>query len=162
MAHQDPLTQLGNRGAYDHAVETEVYRADRHKTPLSMLVIDIDFFKRINDDYGHLVGDQVLKKVAQMLNAQVRKSDLAFRYGGEEFVILMTNTHSDAAHTIAERIRSKIAAAVVNIMEQTIPVTVSIGVSEFQHGESASTLFHRADQALYQAKHDGRNQVKAA
>ena len=162
QAHRDPLTNLGNRSAYNLALETEIYRANRHDNHLSMLIVDIDHFKKVNDTHGHLTGDQVLKSVSYRIQQIVRKSDLVYRYGGEEFVILMTNTQRLAAQEIAQRIRALIAQEAFKVMENKISVTVSIGVSELQKGEKGNTFFHRADQALYSAKHNGRNQVVAA
>ncbi len=161
-AQTDPLTQLANRSAFTSAVETEISRAHRHNFGLCMLVVDIDHFKKINDTYGHLAGDQVLKHVASSLQNAVRKEDLVCRYGGEEFVVLLSATDLPNARLTAERIRIMLASQTVNALEQNISVTASIGVSQWQDSESVNTLFHRADQALYQAKDQGRNQVKVA
>ncbi len=159
---QDPLTELHNRAAYNTAIETEIYRASRHSSDLSLLMIDIDHFKQINDQYGHLSGDKVLKYVAQKLKILVRKSDLVYRYGGEEFVILMTNTHLVRARLIAERIRMQIEDTIVAInQDDELSVTVSIGVSGFFGNDDANSFFNRADQGLYLAKEQGRNQVRS-
>ncbi len=161
-AQRDPLTGLANRTAFDFAVETEISRAERHGHRLCMLVVDIDHFKSINDTYGHLAGDEVLKQVSKSLQAAVRKEDVVFRYGGEEFVILLNATDLPNARLTAERIRMKLESESIKAMNLTVPVTASLGISEWQQGESGNTLFHRADQALYQAKSSGRNQVRAA
>jgi diguanylate cyclase (GGDEF)-like protein len=162
MAHKDPLTQLGNRSAYESAIETEISRAERHGAGLCMLVVDIDHFKSINDSYGHLAGDQVLKQVARCLEQTLRKEDQVFRYGGEEFVVLLSATDLPNARLTAERLRMQLEALNIKALEFTIPVTASIGVAEWQKGELGNTLFHRADQALYQAKQKGRNRVVVA
>ncbi|NVJ49978.1 MAG: GGDEF domain-containing protein [Gammaproteobacteria bacterium] len=161
-ALRDPLTQLANRGAYDQAVEAEISRAQRQDNGLSLLVVDIDHFKSINDQYGHLTGDQVLKEVANRLRLALRKEDRVFRFGGEEFIILLSATHLPAARLTAERIRMTLTATPIKALDLNLPVTASIGVSEWQPNENANTFFHRADQALYGAKENGRNQVKAA
>ncbi len=161
-AHKDPLTQLANRIAFDSTVETEISRAERHASGLCMLVVDIDHFKSINDSYGHLAGDQVLKQVAKCMTDTLRKEDQIFRYGGEEFVILLSSTELPNARLTAERLRINLEKLIVKALELTIPVTASIGVAEWQQGELGNTLFHRADQALYKAKAAGRNRVLVA
>ncbi|PWK50841.1 GGDEF domain-containing protein [Pleionea mediterranea] len=162
MSQQDPLTLLPNRAAFNKAIDTEISRAYRHKHGMCMLVVDIDHFKSINDTYGHLAGDQVLQQVARSLESSVRKEDMVFRYGGEEFVILLNATNLPNARLTAERIRMELEAKSMKGLEVNLSVTASVGVSEWQDGEQANTLFHRADQALYSAKQSGRNQVKVA
>lgn len=161
-AHKDPLTQLANRKAFDSTVETEISRAERHSSGLCMLVVDIDNFKTINDTYGHLAGDQVLKQVANCITDTLRKEDQVFRYGGEEFVILLSTTNLPNARLTAERLRIKLENLCIKALELTIPVTASVGVAEWQAGEMGNTLFHRADQAMYKAKTAGRNRVMVA
>ncbi|WP_144393588.1 GGDEF domain-containing protein [Pleionea sediminis] len=161
-AQRDPLTGLANRYAFDHAMDTEISRSERHRHNLCMLVVDIDHFKRINDTYGHLAGDEVLRQVASLLGNAVRKEDRVFRYGGEEFVVLLSATDLPSARLTAERIRMELEATKITALGIEIDVTASLGISEWQVGESGNTFFHRADQALYNAKDQGRNQVRAA
>ncbi len=158
-ALRDPLTSVGNRVALENALEREIQLAERHDQPLSMLVADIDFFKRINDQYGHACGDDVLKEIAQSIKAVTRLTDLTFRYGGEEFVVLLNKTDTEGAEVIAERIRKFVEKVCVETHRELIKSTISVGVSTLREGESGSDLFKRADAALYQAKHQGRNRV---
>lgn len=155
-ALRDPLTGVQNRAALTAAVEREVENAQRHGTPLAMLVLDIDCFKSINDNYGHSVGDDVLRAVAQTTETTIRKADQLFRYGGEEFVILASYTDEDGARQLAERIRRDIES-IGAINGRDIDITASLGISLMPPGQSCEDLFERADQALYQAKQSGRN-----
>ena len=162
-AHGDPLTGLHNRAALDQSLEREIGLAQRHERPLSMLVIDIDKFKAVNDGHGHAAGDQLLAHVAAEIMANIRETDLAFRYGGEEFVVLLSNTPQAGAVLVAERIRQSIAASPCPLEDDTaLAATVSIGAQELRADDTAATLFERTDQALYRAKHGGRNRVCAA
>ncbi len=164
-ALRDPLTGTGNRLALENTLDREVALALRHKHPLSMLVVDIDKFKNINDTYGHASGDCVLKDVAKMLTQSSRDTDSAYRayrFGGEEFVLLLNNTSKDGSVIVAERIRESIEEMTTTCNESSIQVTVSIGVSTLRTDDSASLLFDRADKALYNAKDNGRNQVISA
>lgn len=156
---RDSLTGAGNRVALDNALEREIQLAERHKQPLSMLVMDIDFFKRINDEYGHASGDDVLKEVARSIQAVTRLTDLTFRYGGEEFVVLLNKTDPEGAAVIAERIRQFVERVRVETHRELIKSTISIGVATLQASENGQELFKRADAALYQAKNTGRNRV---
>ena len=161
-ALRDPLTGSGNRLALENTLEREVSLAQRHQNPLSVLVVDIDNFKSINDSYGHTAGDCVIKDVARALAQCCRDTDAtyrAYRFGGEEFVILLNNTDTDGALILAERLRACIETMITRYDHNAIKVTVSIGASSLQPGDAMSNLFERADQALYQAKHNGRNQV---
>ncbi|MFA7632101.1 MAG: GGDEF domain-containing protein [Thiohalomonadaceae bacterium] len=160
-AHRDHLTGVPNRAALDEQLQREVTHAQRHQQALSLLVIDIDRFKKINDRHGHLAGDMVLRSVAQLIKKGLREDDLLFRYGGEEFVALLQATSTDGAAIVAERIRSLINAAICTYGDKTIKVTVSIGMATLAR-ESSDKLFERADQALYTAKQQGRNQVQVA
>ncbi len=155
-AHRDPLTGVGNRAAFDLALAREVQLAQRHGHPLSLLACDIDWFKRVNDRYGHAVGDRVLQEVTAALRGGARGSDVVFRYGGEEFMVLLADTSSSGATTAAERLRQAVAHHTSPELPQ---VTVSIGVATLQAEEAATCLFERADAALYAAKRQGRNQV---
>lgn len=158
-ALRDPLTGVGNRGALDSSLEREVQLAHRQETPLSLLTIDIDHFKRINDEHGHPVGDCVLQSVAAALTNAVRASDLVYRYGGEEFVVLLTNTAAKDAQMVAERIREAVAESDYECEGHAIQSTISIGVAALKPRETGESLFERADDALYEAKHSGRNRV---
>lgn len=157
----DPLTHAPNRMALESTLHREVEFSQRNKTPLSMVVLDIDHFKRINDRFGHQAGDQVLKAVAQRAQEKIRTCDYLFRYGGEEFVILLSSTDLEEARSISERVRAGIAK--LNHGEQPeLQVTASFGVATMKPTESARDLFRRADQAMYQAKANGRNRIEAA
>lgn len=162
----DPLTGINNRRFFDQRVEEEVTLAQRNKTPLSCLFIDLDFFKRINDDYGHQAGDQVLKQSAQIFDEIMRSTDVLARYGGEEFVILLSNTGSKAAYDIAERIRHTVADTAFEITgNESLTVTLSIGLATLDNKNAINTtqqLISSADQAVYVAKESGRNKVHHA
>ena len=161
-ALKDPLTQLGNRVALETTIDREVNLAHRHQQPYSMLIVDIDHFKHINDNYGHAAGDIVLKEVAQKLAFYCRGTDACYRYGGEEFVLLLSQTDKDGAQLIAERLRMCIEELATTFQEQSIQVTVSIGAASLTPEESHAELFIRADKALYIAKNNGRNKISAA
>jgi len=155
----DPLTSAGNRIAFETSLQRELDLASRYDSPLSMLVIDIDHFKLVNDNYGHHAGDSVLKSLVREIKQITRCADMTFRYGGEEFVVLLNKTSAAGARIIAERLRAAIAglACVVNHVE--IPITVSIGCSTWRCLESKEQFFKRTDEALYEAKAQGRNMV---
>ncbi|GMV12466.1 MAG: diguanylate cyclase [Polyangiaceae bacterium] len=156
----DGLTQVNNRRHLDEALEREFLRARRHSRPLSLLVLDIDFFKRINDQYGHLAGDHVLRELASLVQGRVRRDETVARYGGEEFVVLLPETAVDGAVSLAENLRARIEAHSFVFQGVTIPVTVSIGCAEVSAGDGTGPdLFRRADEKLYQAKQGGRNRV---
>jgi len=158
---EDSLTGLLNRAALDTILPRELSLAQREGRPLCLLMLDLDNFKEINDRFGHGTGDQVLRTVSSVLKACLRLSDLAFRYGGEEFVILLPDTDTEGGHLTAERIRSAIAAQAA----RTLPcaVTGSIGLASGRcHQLRTDTLLERADRALYRAKAAGRNRVLAA
>lgn len=163
FASTDTLTGLGNRFAYEQAIEREISIAHRHNSSFSLLIIDVDHFKAINDNFGHDAGDQVLAIIGQAIRLVARGSDLAFRYGGEEFVLLLSNTDMAGATLFAERVRSTIAALDYQSarLDKTMAIsaTVSVGVSSFRTSDSAQSLFKRADEALYEAKYSGRNRV---
>jgi len=162
MALQDPLTSAGNRKALEKAISREQHLVERYETSFSLLMIDIDYFKKINDQHGHSAGDQTLLNVSQAIMNVIRQSDQLFRYGGEEFVVLLNNTDVSSATFMAERIRQAIEQAETLCENISIKVTVSIGVANFNIKESTDQLFNRADKALYIAKDNGRNQVSVA
>jgi diguanylate cyclase (GGDEF)-like protein len=155
----DPMTGLGNRIALTQAIEREIALGRRHPHPASLLVIDIDHFKQINDTYGHSGGDAVLLDVARTLRRCCRETDALFRFGGEEFVALLPQTDEAGAVIIAERIREVLAQSATVFQERRITVTVSIGVARMQSTDTMLSWFDRADRALYRAKESGRNRV---
>lgn len=159
-ASKDPLTGVDNRGALDTALRREVELAHRHGNPLSLLVMDIDHFKSVNDRYGHTMGDCALRHVADCAASCIRASDMLFRYGGEEFVVLASNTEWFGGLMLAERLRNAIAAMRCTCNEVELQMTVSVGVSTLEAEDDPAALFVRADEALYQAKVEGRNRVQ--
>ncbi|MCG3202477.1 MAG: hypothetical protein NFCOHLIN_02360 [Gammaproteobacteria bacterium] len=158
-ALQDPVTGINNRAALNATIDREVNLSHRHGYALSVIMLDLDHFKRINDEHGHVAGDTVLRTVAGRITDCTRGSDMAFRYGGEEFTVVLSNTDTDGAALLAERIRKAIAATPIIIDDFEVTVTVSMGVSTLEAGDSAATLINRADAALYDAKTAGRNRV---
>jgi diguanylate cyclase (GGDEF)-like protein len=162
LAQRDPLTGISNRAALDEFLQREFSHAQRHDCNCALLILDIDHFKSVNDKYGHIIGDCALKAVANMMATCKRDSDHLFRYGGEEFVILMRDTDLDGAQLLAERIRSHIENHPSTCSGAELGLTVSIGVSALREHDSPVSLFARADQAMYNAKKNGRNQVCVA
>ena len=158
-ALKDELTGCGNKRALDASLHREAELATRHGTPLSVLMLDIDHFKHVNDTYGHLAGDSVLKDLATTIKKCARGSDLCFRYGGEEFLLILDDTDANQAIRIAERIRQNVERHTYLYKGKIIPVTISIGSSTFREGETLESLKERADEALYSAKVNGRNQA---
>jgi diguanylate cyclase (GGDEF)-like protein len=161
-AHTDPLTGLGSRSALATSLEREFNIARRQVWPLSLLVVDIDFFKRVNDTHGHSVGDYVLKSVAEAIKSCLRNTDQSFRYGGEEFVVVLGKTCKEQAIEVAERIRETIADLRIDHNGIEIKTSVSIGVAQAEEGDESLSLFNRTDKALYEAKNNGRNAVFSA
>jgi len=160
LATTDPLTGVHNRREFARLAEIELERARRYKHPTSAIMLDADHFKEINDTYGHAAGDRALVVLAQLLNKEVRASDLVARYGGEEFMLLLTETTITSAQGIAERIRRAVADMPVKLDDQTIRFTVSLGVTSSESvGQDLESLLKEADRLLYQAKQSGRNQV---
>lgn len=162
---RDPLTGLFNRRYLDQHLESDFRLALRHSEDLSVLIIDVDRFKRINDSLGHLAGDAVLRNVARTLSSRVRHEDVLARYGGEEFVILLRRTSLEGAVSLADSIRDMVEQLAVDYRASSIAVTVSIGVATLRHPpqfDDATSLLAAADVALYSAKNGGRNRVEAA
>jgi two-component system cell cycle response regulator len=161
LAHTDPLTQVLNRRALTNRLGIELERARRYETVMTMLMIDIDHFKVVNDTHGHLVGDDVLREVAAFLQATVRSVDLVARYGGEEFVVVLPETATAGAMIFAERIRQQIAHYPFVPSEGPLSITASVGVALYPADgiDTVEELFARADDALYRAKAQGRNRV---
>ncbi len=158
-AYNDPVTGVNNRAAMDAALDREVELAMRNHTPLSVIMLDIDHFKKINDKFGHIAGDAILKGVGRCLTECIRRSDIVFRYGGEEFAVLLNGTDIDGANFLANRIRSAIEKRAFKHDGLDVNVTLSAGVARLEHGFTGLTLIDAADQALYQAKEQGRNRV---
>lgn len=156
-ALSDSLTGLPNRIAYKERIEMEFNRWKRYRSPLSLAIWDVDFFKRINDEYGHKAGDKTLILIGQLLSQNCRETDFVARYGGEEFVMLLPNTTAIQAFEMAENIRLMIQQCSFNSNGEIIDLTISCGISEFGDGDQYDDVFVRADKALYQVKNDGRN-----
>jgi diguanylate cyclase (GGDEF)-like protein len=160
MTIVDGLTQIHNKRALFEALEKELMRARRYERDLSLLMFDIDFFKRINDQYGHLAGDHVLRELARIVQERIRREEVFARYGGEEFVILLPETPLPGAAALAESLRARVANHAFVFQGERIPVTVSIGTALLgENDKVASDLIQRADEKLYEAKRGGRNRV---
>jgi two-component system, cell cycle response regulator len=161
LAVTDPLTGLYNRRYMESHVTSLVEQALARGKPLALLVLDIDYFKAVNDAHGHDAGDDVLREFATRLKKSIRGIDLACRYGGEEFVVVMPETDLAVATMVAERLRRRIASEAFSIQQgaRSIEVTISIGIAGLGRTDSPATVLKRADQALYRAKRDGRNRV---
>ena len=160
---RDPLTGLFNRRYLDESLPKDLARASRDEGQVSLLMIDIDFFKQINDTYGHASGDLVLKDLAMLLDQSMRQGDTVCRFGGEEFLAVMVDTPLPAAVRRAEQMRIMVAVKPISIQTAAVNVTISVGVATYpQHGEQVQELIHLADLAMYQAKSQGRNQVCVA
>lgn len=161
-ARTDSLTGLPNRAAYDDHMRKEFERWSRYQQGFSVAVGDLDYFKRINDTYGHLAGDKVLRLVARVLSRNLRSADFIARFGGEEFVVLMPSTKASEAQTGIDKLRAAIGKSPFNFHGKPVTITMSFGVTEIQAGDTPDQLFERADGALYQAKQEGRNRVCVA
>jgi len=156
-ARTDPLTQLANRRALDDELARRIAESRRHGSAVSIVMIDVDHFKKFNDAHGHLAGDEVLRGVAQVLRGGVRQSDFVARYGGEEFTLVLPHTPIDGAQPLVEKIREQIAAARFLFNGRELCVTASLGLAQLLPGEEAERLIERADAALYASKSAGRN-----
>lgn len=162
MAIRDELTGVFNRRHLRDVLRLESMRTDRHGGAMSLCMLDIDFFRNVNDDYGHLAGDLVLKRVAEIAQAELRQTDVLCRYGGEEFAILLPQTPLAGARITAERIRLAVERSRYYAVDTELRVTVSQGVAEYIRHEDPDRMFQRADDALYRAKESGRNRTMAA
>jgi diguanylate cyclase (GGDEF)-like protein len=162
LATTDDLTGLANRRRFMEVLKLEVERSRRHGSNLALVMIDIDGFKAINDTYGHAFGDRVLVEVAKMLQGDARVTDLAARYGGDEFMVLMPSTGAEEATIAAERIRKRISERPVSDGKRTLPISVSVGISAAEADRTATpdTLIRLADEAMYAAKHAGGNATR--
>ena len=165
ISARDSLTGLYNRWYVMEKIDSEMNRSLRHGSPVSLIMMDIDHFKRVNDSFGHSAGDRVLRSVGQVLRDSCRVYDVAGRYGGEEFCIVLPETKVGNTTVVAERIRERLAASRFDVGEESVVVTASIGIAgiesiEAEDGLSPLSLIDRADQALYSAKHHGRNRVE--
>jgi len=157
--HTDFLTKVPNRAAWGERLRIEYIRYKRYQHPLSLAVIDIDKFKKINDTFGHLAGDKVLNVIAQTLQKSLRNSDFIARYGGEEFAVLLPEISSENMHTLLEKLGRTIKAIPFKFKKENISISISIGCATFEQDDDIDDAFERADRALYHAKNNGRNQV---
>lgn len=161
----DALTGLNNRRQFETRLKQEVSSAERQGKPLCAIMLDIDFFKKVNDTYGHIAGDLILKSTASVIKKALRESDIPSRYGGEEFAILLPFTSIEEAQMVGERLRQAVESTTVDVQSEksgstiNVKVTISLGVSQFQEGDTGQSLYQKADKALYHAKEGGRNQV---
>jgi diguanylate cyclase len=156
-ARTDSLTGLSNRRAFDDELKRRLSEWERKRIPCTLVLLDIDFFKKFNDTHGHQVGDEVLRSVARVLKAQSRESDLPCRYGGEEFGVILPTTDAPSARIVAERIRVAVEESITTCEGKALRVTCSIGMSQFESSDDAGRLIRRADEALYASKKAGRN-----
>jgi two-component system cell cycle response regulator len=160
LAITDGLTKLYNSRSFYSQLELEVDRFNRYKHPLSLLLLDIDRFKDYNDSYGHLEGDKVLVRFSQLIKTCLRTNDSAYRYGGEEFTVILPETGGEEARTVAQRIRTALETEKFSPVEgQPVTITISIGVTQYHPKEELSTFIQRADKAMYLSKQNGRNKV---
>jgi diguanylate cyclase (GGDEF)-like protein len=162
LAITDGLTKLHNSRSFYSQLEVEVDRFNRYKHPLSLLLLDIDHFKEYNDNHGHLEGDKVLVRISQLIKACLRKLDTAYRYGGEEFTVILPETSGEEAVLVAERIRKTIQSEKFTPESgKELGITISIGAAQYAPEEQLSTFIQRADKAMYLSKQKGRNRVTA-
>jgi len=162
LAITDGLTKLHNSRSFYSQLEVEVDRFNRYKHPLSLLLLDIDHFKQYNDNFGHLEGDKVLVKISQLIRSCLRKLDTAYRYGGEEFTVILPETSCEEAELVAERIRTTIQTEKFKPRNaKELSITISIGTTQYDAQEQLSTFIQRADKAMYLSKQKGRNKVTA-
>jgi diguanylate cyclase (GGDEF)-like protein len=159
LARTDALTGLHNRRELERRIADEMSRSRRHAEPLSVVIGDLDHFKRVNDEFGHAVGDDVLRAVGERMRRSLRAEDLAVRWGGEEFLLLLPSTDLERAEAAADKIREEIAGQPIDCGVREVPVTISFGVAQLRDDEAVSDLIRRADDAMYRAKSGGRNRV---
>ena len=161
---RDPLTGLFNRRFMEETLSREIRRAERHRQPLGVIILDLDHFKRFNDTFGHDAGDSLLREVGGFLKANIRGSDVACRFGGEEFFLILPESNLEDIHGKAEELRQKVSMLTVEHLGRSLgTITASFGVAVFPiHALTTTTLLRTADQALYQAKRAGRDRVVVA
>ena len=157
-AYTDRLTNIHNRAYFDMEVDKEIARSKRENTPLSMIILDIDKFKEMNDNYGHLVGDEILKELAKIIKQRKRETDTFARWGGEEFVVILPNTTLKDSKKVAEYLRAMIEK---HTFKDGLHITCSFGVAQLSENDTKESLLNRADDALYRAKENGRNRVES-
>jgi len=150
----DTMTNIGNRKLYDKSLSEQIILAQRYIHPFSLVLLDIDFFKKVNDELGHDVGDKVLKEYSKLISYHLRQTDIFCRVGGEEFAVVLPHTTKDKAYLLAQKIREMVESYKV-----ITPITVSLGVVQYVKGDDEESIFKRADTALYKAKEGGRNRV---
>jgi diguanylate cyclase (GGDEF)-like protein len=155
----DGLTQAYNRRYFDEALEREFNRSRRYARDLSLIAMDIDFFKRVNDTYGHLAGDSLLRQLAAAVKPKLRRDDIFARTGGEEFGVLLPEIGLDGARLIAEKVRRIVETTTFRHEQLVIPCTISLGVALLGSDDGVESLYRRADERLYEAKQKGRNRV---
>jgi diguanylate cyclase (GGDEF)-like protein len=161
FARTDKLTGLNNRAGYDEHMSVQINLASRMEKPLSIIVVDLDYFKNVNDTYGHTFGDNVLKTASKILDGKSRKSDIVCRFGGEEFVLILPETTSEGAAALAEKMRKAFEKTIHKMPDnEVLKVTASFGVASFSKNDTSQTLFDKADKAVYFSKENGRNMVK--
>ncbi len=158
-SEEDHLTGLANRNKMDSFLTNEIAQFERCGRPLSLVMMDLDHFKNINDTYGHPAGDEVLKFISATIKDSIRKTDLAIRYGGEEFMAILPNTSHEEAQIFAKRIKENIEQGVIKWEDKTIKITASLGVAEFKKDDTKDSLIHKTDGALYTSKTEGRNRI---
>jgi diguanylate cyclase (GGDEF)-like protein len=161
LALTDPLTQIKNRRAFFELGDDYLRLASRYSHSLSLFILDIDFFKNVNDTYGHIVGDEILKHLVNTIVISLRQTDLFARFGGEEFIVLLPETNLNNAMGVAENIRLLVENTPYESDDLHIPITISIGVNELTDDKNISELIDNADKALYRAKKNGRNRVES-
>lgn len=161
-AHTDPLTGVLNRSTLQSVFQKETSLSKRHHSELTLVALDIDFFKAVNDTYGHAAGDLALQEVTKCIKRTARESEHIFRMGGEEFAVLLNATDLKGAELFAERLRRAVQSVSIHYAEAEFNVTASMGVTSYRENEALNTMMDRADKALYEAKHTGRNKVVTA
>ena len=159
LAYTDPLTSAFNRRYFLSAAKKEILRSSRYGHSLTLLMVDIDHFKSVNDTYGHDIGDEALKITVTTILKALRSEDILGRFGGEEFIILLPETNAVGAELVAQRIRQVVSEIIINTGQKAVSFTVSVGVAEIKKNETIEEMQKRADEALYKAKENGRNCV---
>ena len=162
LAYSDALTGAKNRSTFNESLDREIRLSQRHGQDFTVMVVDIDHFKKVNDTYGHSVGDQALKSVADTIHDCIRTTDMLYRYGGEEFVIFLSNSDCEMSYVIADRILESVRAIGLEVSGQALELSVSIGLACLNVQDNRDSLFNRADEAMYTAKNKGRDQIRVA